>query len=237
MFSLRFKLEGQANVDHLVAISDSSESDFLDSFIGCLKTDRTDNLYTTVVCDENNVTLGLVYSNAESIRAAFLERRGIYWSRSRQSLWRKGDTSGMEQILLKVQTDCDRDALKFTTIQNGNPPAFCHLLTRSCWGPESGFVKLQRTLQERKTNAPPGSYTKRLFDDETLLRKKLLEEAQELIEAKEKDHIASEAADVMYFMLTRCVAAGVTLSDIEAQLDKRSLKVIQLINNVFGILE
>jgi phosphoribosyl-ATP pyrophosphohydrolase/phosphoribosyl-AMP cyclohydrolase/histidinol dehydrogenase len=70
-----------------------------------------------------------------------------------------------------------------------------------------------------------GSYTKRLFDDPDLLRRKLLEEVQELVEAEEPDHIAAEAADVLYFTLTRCVAAGVGLSDIERHLDQRTLKV------------
>lgn len=198
--------------------------DFLDSYIGCLKTDRSDGLYTTIVCDENNLCLGLVYSSKLSIRLAFLESKGIYWSRSRNNLWRKGESSGMIQQLLLINYDCDRDALKFNVIQQGS---FCHLMTRNCWGKENnGFVKLENTLKERLLYAPEGSYTKRLFNDSDLLRKKLLEEVQELVEANEPDHIASEAADVMYFLLTRCVAAGVSLNDIANNLDKKSLKVI-----------
>ena len=77
--------------------------DLLSCFIGCLKSDRPDGLFTTVVCDESNVSLGLVYSNQESIRAAICEGKGIYWSRSRGGLWRKGDTSGMHQQLLRVR--------------------------------------------------------------------------------------------------------------------------------------
>lgn len=197
--------------------------DFLDSYIGCLKTDRSDGLYTTIVCDENNLCLGLVYSSKLSIRLAFLESKGIYWSRSRNSIWRKGESSGMIQQLLLMNYDCDRDALKFNVIQQGS---FCHLMTRNCWGNENnGFLKLENTLKERLLYAPEGSYTKRLFNDSDLLRKKLLEEVQELVEANEPDHIASEAADVMYFLLTRCVAAGVSLNDIANNLDKKSLKV------------
>lgn len=198
--------------------------DFLDSFIGCLKTDRSDGLYTTIVCDENNLCLGLVYSSKLSIRLAFLESKGIYWSRSRNNLWRKGESSGMIQQLLLINYDCDRDALKFNVIQQGS---FCHLMTRNCWGKENnGLLKLENTLKERLLYAPDGSYTKRLFNDSDLLRKKLLEEVQELVEANEPNHIASEAADVMYFLLTRCVAAGVSLNDIANNLDKKSLKVI-----------
>lgn len=180
-----------------------SRVDVIDLFISTLRSDRPDGLYTTVVCDEHDVCLGLVYSNAESIRAAIVEEKGIYWSRSRGGLWRKGDTSGMYQVLLSVKADCDCDALRFSVIQKGYPPAFCHLNSRSCWGHEHGMHKLQSILQDRLRSAPPGSYTKRLFDDQTFLQKKLLEEAQELMEATEPAHIAAEAADVMYFMMTR----------------------------------
>lgn len=200
--------------------------DFIDAFVACLHSDRPDGMFTTVVCDEHGVCLGLVYSNKESIRAAFLERRGIYWSRSRKSLWRKGDSSGMYQELLEMKYDCDGDALRFKVIQHGTPPAFCHLMTRTCWGPEKGVQKLENLLFDRRKSAPEGSYTKRLFDDPDLLRKKLLEEVQELVEAYEPDHVAAEAADVMYFLMTRCVAAGVGLKDIERHLDHRSLKVL-----------
>eukprot|EP01036_Dinobryon_divergens_P030071 gene30071-39265_t len=151
--------------------------------------------------------------------------KGIYWSRSRGSLWRKGDTSGHHQKLIEMRYDCDRDALRFTVIQTGQPPAFCHLMTRTCWGQEQGLQKLESLLKERRLSAPEGSYTKRLFDDPQLLKKKLLEEVQELVEAEEPDHVAAEAADVIYFMMTRCVAAGVGLREIEKHLDRRSLKL------------
>jgi phosphoribosyl-ATP pyrophosphohydrolase / phosphoribosyl-AMP cyclohydrolase / histidinol dehydrogenase len=140
-------------------------------------------------------------------------------------LWRKGDTSGMHQELLAVSYDCDRDALRFSVIQHGDPKAFCHLLTRTCWGSETGLQRLESTLRERKRDAPVGSYTKKLFDDPDLLRKKMLEEVQELVEAEEPDHIAAEAADVLYFVMTRCVAAGVGLKEIEKHLDMRAAKV------------
>ena len=107
----------------------------------------------------------------------------------------------------------------------GDIPAFCHLETRTCWGEDSGLTALHRTLAARLVDAPAGSYTKRLFDDPTLLKHKLLEEAQELSEAVEPDHVAAEAADVMYFALVACAKAGVTLADVEAHLDRRALKV------------
>ena len=132
--------------------------------------------------DENGIALGLVYSSAESIKEAVVTRRGVYYSRSRQGLWRKGDTSGAVQELQFIDLDCDNDALLFNVIQRGSPPSFCHTGTRSCWGNVGGVGHLELTLRSRKEAAPPGSYTKRLFEDPVLLRRKLLEEANELAE-------------------------------------------------------
>jgi phosphoribosyl-ATP pyrophosphohydrolase/phosphoribosyl-AMP cyclohydrolase/histidinol dehydrogenase len=88
-----------------------------------------------------------------------------------------------------------------------------------------GLQHLQAILQARLVSAPEGSYTKRLFTDKDLLQKKLVEEALELAEAEDHDDVAGEAADLMYFLMVRCVAAGVSLKDVEKKLDYRSLKV------------
>jgi phosphoribosyl-ATP pyrophosphohydrolase/phosphoribosyl-AMP cyclohydrolase/histidinol dehydrogenase len=143
----------------------------------------------------------------------------------RKGIWRKGESSGNVQQLLRLQLDCDCDALLFTVRQQGGNSAFCHLMTRSCWGEEAGLSALERTLASRIADAPAGSYTKRLFDDPELLRHKLMEEAQELSEASEPSHVAAEAADLIYFALVACTKAGVSLSDVEAHLNKRALKV------------
>lgn len=116
-----------------------NELDYISIYTSLLKSDRVDQLYTTVVCDENDLCLGLVYSNEESIRSAVCEKKGIYYSRSRAGLWRKGDTSGSHQTLISIKYDCDGDALKFTVLQHGNPPCFCHLNTRTCWGHSRGL--------------------------------------------------------------------------------------------------
>ena len=96
------------------------------------------------------------------------------------------------QTLHRIGLDCDGDALRFTVTQHGEPPAFCHKMSLTCWGETGGLRALQAVLNTRKRNAPAGSYTKRLFDDAGLLRNKLVEEAQELAEAEEPDHVASE---------------------------------------------
>jgi phosphoribosyl-ATP pyrophosphohydrolase len=84
---------------------------------------------------------------------------------------------------------------------------------------------LEQTLRQRLKSAPEGSYTKRLFEDETLLRDKLVEEAQELSEAQEPNHVAEELADVLYFAMTRAAKAGVSMDDAIAELDRRTRKV------------
>jgi phosphoribosyl-ATP pyrophosphohydrolase len=194
-----------------------------EAFAAPLDSDRPDGLWPTVVCDEFGGALGLVYSSAESLAAAIGERRGIYWSRSRNEIWRKGETSGAVQELLRVDTDCDRDALRFTVRQTGN--GFCHLDTRSCWGPDRGLGALERRLLDRIANPAPGSYTDRVVRDPALLASKLAEEAGELAEASSNDDVAWEAADVLYFTLTTMAARGVPLEKAIDELDRRGRSV------------
>ena len=186
------------------------------------KSDRSDGLFTTIVTDERGGALGLVYSSEQSVAESLRSGRGVYHSRKR-GLWRKGDTSGDWQKLVRIDLDCDSDCLRFTVQQQGR--GFCHLQTATCFGEYRGLSKLQKTLQSRRQMAPSGSYTARLFNDPKLLNAKIMEEASELCEATAQEDVAAEAADVMYFALTKAVAAGVTLEDIERNLDVKSFKV------------
>lgn len=193
------------------------------AFAAPLVSDRPDGLWPTVVCDEHGVALGLVYSSADSLAAAVDERRGVYWSRSRNGLWRKGETSGAVQELLRVEVDCDRDALRFTVRQAGG--GFCHLATRSCWGPDRGLGALERRLAHRVASPVPNSYTEKLVRRPTLLAAKLREEADELAEATETADIAWEAADVLYFTMTTLAARGVPFEAVTRELDRRARAV------------
>ena len=193
-----------------------------DAITAPLKSDRSDGLWPTVVTDEHGVALGLAYSNTESVRAAVEQQRGVYWSRSR-GLWEKGASSGDTQALIRIDLDCDRDALRFTVSQAGD--GFCHEKTYTCWGADAGLGRLARTLERRRLAAPAGSYTRRLFDDPSLLAAKLREEAEELNQATTPNEVAHEAADVIYFALTSALRAGVSLADIERELDRRALRV------------
>lgn len=187
-----------------------------------LQSDRADGLFATVVTDERGMALGLAWSSLESLREAVRTGRGVYHSRKR-GLWIKGETSGAVQQLLRVDLDCDRDAIRFVVHQQGE--GFCHNGTRTCWGPDQGLGALERTLLARKADAPAGSYTRRLLDDPDLLRAKLAEEAGELASARTADEVAWEAADVLYFAMVAAVRAGVPLAAVEAELDRRALKV------------
>lgn len=196
--------------------------DLGDAIMAPLVTDRSDGLYPTVVTDERGVALGLVYSSQESIREAVRRRAGVYQSRTR-GLWVKGETSGAAQELIRIDLDCDRDSPRFVVRQRGK--GFCHLDTRTCWGEDEGLGRLTRTLEDRREDAPAGSYTARLFDDPALLAAKLREEAEELTQARTREEVVWEAADVLYFTLARLAKEGIDLAEVERHLDRRSLKV------------
>ncbi|MGE5803110.1 MAG: phosphoribosyl-ATP diphosphatase [Gemmatimonadota bacterium] len=177
------------------------------------------DVWPTVVCDEAGRTLGLVWSTRESLARAVLERRGIYWSRSRSALWVKGETSGNTQQLLRVDLDCDRDALRFTVRQSG--AGFCHLNRRSCWFSEFDFADLERTVADRVANPVAGSGTAQLLADPALLAAKLLEEAEELARADSPGDVVRETADVLYMALVALARGGGTLADVRAELARR----------------
>ncbi|TNE49030.1 MAG: phosphoribosyl-ATP diphosphatase [Deltaproteobacteria bacterium] len=196
--------------------------DLADAMGACLKSDRPDGLWPTVITDPVGVALGLAYSSQESLREALVRGVGAYQSRSR-GLWVKGMTSGATQKLLRVDMDCDRDTLRFVVGQES--PGFCHKDTWTCWGADWGIPRLERVLQQRRSQAPEGSYTQRLFEDSALLEAKLREEVEELIAASDEKGVAWEAADVLYFTMVRMIQQGVSLQDVGKELDRRALNV------------
>ncbi|KAK4058514.1 trifunctional histidinol dehydrogenase [Microbotryomycetes sp. JL221] len=200
-------------------------------FTSLLRTDRDDRLYPTVPVSLSSVPtpLGLVYSSAASIANTIISGNAVYYSRSRQGLWRKGETSGAMQLVERIRIDCDSDAVEFGVVEtgpSGERDGFCHIPDQqSCFGGAEGLAALESTLRQRNREAPVGSYTARLFSEPALLKAKIMEEAGELCAAESKEEIASEAADLLYFALTKCVGAGIGLKEVAAVLDKRALKV------------
>ena len=193
-----------------------------DAIVAPMKSDHPEGLWPTVVTDEAGIALGLVYSDAESVRAAVDRGVGAYHSRKR-GLWIKGRSSGATQELVRIDADCDRDTLRFVVRQR--EPGFCHRETRTCWGADGGLFALARKLALRLRDAPEGSYTRRLLDDPELLRSKLVEEAQELAGARSAEEVCWETADLVYFACVAMVRAGVDLAAVERELDRRSLRV------------
>lgn len=164
--------------------------------------------------------LTLAYANREALTRTLESRRMWYYSRSRQELWRKGETSGNTQRLIELHSDCDGDALIARVVPAG--PA-CHTGTRSCFDTSPTLVSLGDLIAERARTRIAGSYTVRLLGDMNLRLKKLGEEATELALACQsgEENVASEAADLMYHILVAAYAAGVRVDDILSELDWR----------------
>jgi len=194
-----------------------------DAIAAPLRSDRADGLWPTVVVNERGEALGLAYSSRDSLRTAVETKSGVYFSRSRNEIWRKGATSGHAQELLRIDLDCDRDAIRFTVRQSG--PGFCHLDRHSCWGEARGLTLLEQTIRDRGANPISGSYTDRLFNDAVLLRAKIEEESREFVEARSRDDVIREAADLIYFAMVRLRKEGITLDDVERELDRRALRL------------
>jgi phosphoribosyl-ATP pyrophosphohydrolase/phosphoribosyl-AMP cyclohydrolase len=182
-----------------------------------------DGLWPTIVSDDDGRTLGLAWSNRESLRRAVNQRRGVYWSRSRNAIWVKGETSGNEQELVSVQLDCDRDAIQFIVRQRGT--GFCHEGTWSCFGQRFTLGSLGRLMRARAESNDQSSGTHRLIHEPGLLEAKLVEEACELCEATEPDEVVKEAADVLYMVMASLTRAGRSLGDVEEELGRRHRRV------------
>jgi phosphoribosyl-ATP pyrophosphohydrolase len=180
-------------------------------------------LWPTIVSDDDGRTLGLAWSNRESLGRAIDERRGVYWSRSRNALWVKGETSGSAQLLVAVRLDCDRDAIQFVVRQRGT--GFCHEGTWSCFGDRFTLGSLGRLMRERALGNDEASGTHRLMHEPGLLEAKLVEEACELCEASSPDDVVHEAADVLYMVMASLTRAGRSLGDVEEELGRRNRRL------------
>lgn len=185
-----------------------------------------------VVDASTKKVLTLAYMNRESLAISMEEGRTCFWSRSRQELWRKGETSGNVQHIVDITADCDRDALVITVNKEG--PA-CHLGTDSCFNdqvyvsedqPQPFSVEgLYALLQGRKEQLPEGSYTTYLFQkglDKIL--KKVGEESTEVIiagKAEDKAETIYEIADLMYHVMVLMVETGISVEDVMKELASR----------------
>ncbi len=196
-----------------------------------LKFDAQGLIPAVVVDAQSGKVLTLAYMNRESLEISMKEGRTCFWSRSRQELWRKGETSGNVQHIVDITADCDRDALVVTVNREG--PA-CHLGTDSCFNdkifqgdqPAPFSVEgLYQLLRGRKETLPEGSYTTYLFQkglDKIL--KKVGEECTEVIiagKAEDRPETVYEIADLMYHVMVLMVEIGISVEDVTAELASR----------------
>ena len=175
--------------------------------------------------------LSLAYMNAETLALTIAEGRTVFWSRSRQEIWRKGETSGNVQRVVSITADCDADALVVEVVKDG--PA-CHTGAESCFFQpvyvseelkQFTYEGLYELIKGRKTNPKEGSYTTYLFDKglEKIL-KKVGEECTEVIIAggkRDKEETVFEISDLCYHVLVLMVELGISVEDITRELEKR----------------
>ncbi len=196
-----------------------------------LKFDEKGLIPAVVVDDDSKKVLTVAYMNRESLEISMKEGRTCFWSRSRQELWRKGETSGNVQHIVKIQTDCDKDALTVYVKKDG--PA-CHLGTDSCFNDDVyvsdelhsfSLESLMEMLVGRKVEKKEGSYTTYLFEkgiDKIL--KKVGEECTEVIiaaKADDKKETIYEIADLTYHVMVMMIEMGISLEDVHKELASR----------------
>ena len=195
-----------------------------------LKFDDKGLISAIVVDDKTGDVLTLAYMNKESLAISLEKKLTCFWSRSRQELWLKGETSGNYQHIVSITADCDMDALVVRVKKDG--PA-CHTGEETCFFNEVLESETEKfsvqglfdMLQGRKTNPKEGSYTTYLFEkgiDKIL--KKVGEESTEVIiggKANDKAETVYEIADLMYHVMVLMVEMGISIDDIMAELASR----------------
>lgn len=186
-------------------------------------------LIPAIVQDANTrEVLTLAYMNRESLEKTIETRETWFWSRSRNELWHKGETSGNTQQVIDLVADCDGDAIVVLVKPAG--PA-CHTGARSCFDLKEQvdlgvlLAQLYTLIETRKRDRPEGSYTTYLFDHglDKILKKVGEESAETIIAAKNADAkpLVAEVSDLIYHLLVLLVARGVSLEDVRDELGQR----------------
>ncbi|MCP9237005.1 bifunctional phosphoribosyl-AMP cyclohydrolase/phosphoribosyl-ATP diphosphatase HisIE [Lewinella sp. JB7] len=194
--------------------------------VGALAFDKENGLLPAIVQDNTTrVVLMQGYMNAEALERTMATGRVTFFSRSKQRLWTKGETSGNVLQLVRIDADCDRDSLLIQATPTG---PVCHTGTDTCWAQanEGDFIDhLEATIQDRRDHPSESSYTTSLLRSGiNKVAQKVGEEAVELvIEAKDdnKDLFLGEAADLLYHYLVLLAAKGYTLEEVREVLRQR----------------
>ena len=193
--------------------------DLKEAFVECLDFEKSP-LIPVIAQSVNGEVLMQGFANAEAVRKSFDCGRLTFWSRSRNELWTKGDTSGNVLQVVRMRADCDRDCILATVLPTG--PA-CHTGSWTCFtsaiDEKSSMGRLYNVIADRFANPKPGSYTATL--DAKRVREKVEEESEELCEAEGKEEVIWEAADLLYFVNVLMYKEGVSWKDVYDELDRR----------------
>jgi phosphoribosyl-ATP pyrophosphohydrolase/phosphoribosyl-AMP cyclohydrolase len=191
--------------------------------------DKTGGLVPAIIQDaETKNVLMLGYMNSEALDITLRTKKVTFWSRSRQCLWTKGETSGHYLHLVNIAVDCDNDTLLVKVIPDGPT---CHTGTDTCWGEKNErnpilfLSELQRFIEQRHEEMPENSYTTRLFRDGiNKIAQKVGEEAVEtIIEAcnGNREKVIYEGSDLLYHLLVMLTEEGLCIEDLAQQLQER----------------
>ena len=175
--------------------------------------------------------LMVAWANEEAITKMKETGYTHFWSRSRRKLWKKGEESGNVQKIVSIQSDCDDDTLLVRVIQEngiachtGNPTCFFKTVYGDPMQTSMIIAELRRVIHDRRVNPEEGSYTCKLFNDETKMCKKIVEEAAEYVLAikdKDEDEIAWELADLIYHSLVAAEKENIDIQKVYEKLAER----------------
>ncbi|MDR1748393.1 MAG: bifunctional phosphoribosyl-AMP cyclohydrolase/phosphoribosyl-ATP diphosphatase HisIE [Spirochaetaceae bacterium] len=193
-----------------------------DAFIGCLNWEKAE-LIPVIAQSVAGEVLMMGYANRDAFEKTFDSGKLTFWSRTRNVLWTKGEHSGNHLSVVRLRADCDRDTVLATVIPAG---PVCHTGSWTCFQgsgqPPYTLEYLSGIIAERFSNPRPGSYTATLDDER--VREKIMEEAEELTEAGNRDEVIWEFADLLYFMNVLMYRERVSWKDILDELDRRHKK-------------
>lgn len=196
-----------------------------------LNFEKLNGLVPAVVVDNNtDAVLMLGFMNRESLQKTIETKLVTFFSRTRNQLWTKGETSGNFLKLVKIKPDCDNDSLLIFVEPEGNT---CHTGNYSCFNVEKrGSIKflqqLSEIIKERKENLPENSYTTKLFKEgENRIIQKVGEEAVEVVIAAKnngREEIINETSDLLFHLMVMLEEKKIDLTDIVSNLEKRHVK-------------
>ena len=198
-----------------------------ESFIECLNWEKAQEtsagLIPVIAQSTSGEVLMMGYANREAFNKTFSSGKLTFWSRTRNVLWTKGESSGNYLEVIRLRADCDRDTILATVIPHG---PVCHTGSWTCFNAEadasSTMERLYDVLKGRLENPQPGSYTASL--DDKRVREKIEEEAEEVTEAEGKEEVIWECADLLYFLNVLMCKENVTWKDVLDELDRRHKK-------------